>query len=141
LCQWQSNAVFFFSTFCFYRYIFVTEHQLLMLWSVKLCNNLTVINYYVKRAYKVVELPNSTCPTPRHWRDVSDQPNIRIIILEGFNPLNAELNPICHLLTLLEAHHILHVNRIRVKVQWQFVLDVKERHTVSSYWEQIESCS
>jgi len=30
------------------------------------------------------------------------------------NPLNAELNPICHLLTLLGAHHILHVSRIRV---------------------------
>jgi hypothetical protein len=32
------------------------------------------------------------------------------------NPLNAELNPICHLLTLLEAHHILHVSKIRVKI-------------------------
>jgi len=31
------------------------------------------------------------------------------------NPLNAELNFIWHLLTLLEAHHILHVSRIRVK--------------------------
>jgi len=31
------------------------------------------------------------------------------------NPLNAELNPICHLLTLLGAHPILHVSRIRVK--------------------------
>jgi hypothetical protein len=31
------------------------------------------------------------------------------------NPLNAELNPICHLLALLRAHHILHVSRIRVK--------------------------
>jgi len=30
------------------------------------------------------------------------------------NPLNAELNPICHLLALLGAHHILHVCRIRV---------------------------
>jgi hypothetical protein len=29
-------------------------------------------------------------------------------------PLNAQLNPICHLLALLEAHHILHVSRIRV---------------------------
>ena len=29
-------------------------------------------------------------------------------------PLNAELNSICHLLTLLGAHHILHVSRIRV---------------------------
>jgi len=31
-----------------------------------------------------------------------------------FNPLNAELNPICHLLALLKAQHILHVCRIRV---------------------------
>jgi hypothetical protein len=31
------------------------------------------------------------------------------------NPLNAELNPICHFLGLLGAHHILHVSRIRVK--------------------------
>ena len=31
-----------------------------------------------------------------------------------FNPLNTKLNPICHLLALLGAHHILHVNRIRV---------------------------
>jgi len=31
------------------------------------------------------------------------------------NPLNAELNPTCHLLALL-AHRILHVNRIRVNV-------------------------
>jgi hypothetical protein len=31
------------------------------------------------------------------------------------NPLNAEINPICHLLALLGAHHILRVGRIRVK--------------------------
>jgi len=30
------------------------------------------------------------------------------------NHLIAELNPICHLLALLGAHHILHVSRIRV---------------------------
>jgi hypothetical protein len=35
--------------------------------------------------------------------------------LKMLNPLNAELNPICHLLALLGAHHILHVSRIRVK--------------------------
>jgi hypothetical protein len=33
-----------------------------------------------------------------------------------FNPLNAGLNTICHLLALLGAHHILHVSRVRVKV-------------------------
>jgi hypothetical protein len=31
------------------------------------------------------------------------------------NPLNAELNPICHLLALVGTHHILHISRIRVK--------------------------
>ena len=39
---------------------------------------------------------------------------IQIIV---FNLLNAELNPICHLLALLGAHHILHISRIRVKTQ------------------------
>jgi len=32
-------------------------------------------------------------------------------------PLNAKLNPICHLLPLLWAHPILHISRIRVKQQ------------------------
>jgi len=31
-----------------------------------------------------------------------------------FNPLNYELNRICHLLALLGAHHIIHVSRIRI---------------------------
>jgi len=31
-----------------------------------------------------------------------------------FNPLNAELNPICHLLALLGAHHVFHVSGLRV---------------------------
>jgi hypothetical protein len=31
-----------------------------------------------------------------------------------FNPLHAELNPACHLLTLLGAHHIFHVSGLRV---------------------------
>ena len=36
--------------------------------------------------------------------------------LGSINPLNTELNPICHLLALLGARHILHISRIRVKV-------------------------
>ena len=34
---------------------------------------------------------------------------------ENINLLNAELNPICHLLALVGSHHILHVSRVRVK--------------------------
>ena len=33
------------------------------------------------------------------------------------NPLNAELNPIRHLLALVGARHIVHVSRIRVNLQ------------------------
>jgi hypothetical protein len=37
------------------------------------------------------------------------------LFFKRINPLNAELNPTCHLLALVGAHHILHVSRIRVK--------------------------
>ena len=33
------------------------------------------------------------------------------------NPLKAKLNPVCHLLALLGSRHILHVSRIRGKLQ------------------------
>jgi hypothetical protein len=38
----------------------------------------------------------------------------------SFNPINAQLNPICHLLALLGAHHILHVSRIRVNPPYSY---------------------
>jgi len=34
--------------------------------------------------------------------------------LPGFYPLNAELNPVSHLLAFLGVYHIFHVSRIRV---------------------------
>jgi len=37
-----------------------------------------------------------------------------ILVSTLINPLNAELNPICYLLALFGAHHILDVGRIRV---------------------------
>jgi hypothetical protein len=43
------------------------------------------------------------------------------------NPINAELNPICHLLALLEAHHILHVSRIEVKANYTEVYSSENR--------------
>jgi len=48
-----------------------------------------------------------------------------------FNPLNAELNPICHLLALLGAHHILHVSRIRVKY-WHYMKMSRDK-----WWKQV----
>jgi hypothetical protein len=46
---------------------------------------------------------------------LSDNEIIESYYVLSFNPLNAKLNPICHLLALLGARHILHVSRIRVK--------------------------
>jgi len=44
-----------------------------------------------------------------------------IILMQSYiSPLNAELDPICHLLALLGVHHILHVSRVRVKISQLF---------------------
>ena len=43
----------------------------------------------------------------------------------SINPLNAELNPICHLLALLGVHTILHVSRIRVNTYQYFQIFMK----------------
>jgi len=67
--------------------------------------------------YNVVKLTTSS-PT---CSDV-ELTGLRVSGYSEFNSLNAELNPICHLLALLEAHHILHVSRIRVK--WYGTFDV-----------------
>jgi len=57
------------------------------------------------------------------WGDL--QPLLYSYQWRNMNPLNAELNPIYHLLALLGAHHILHVSRIRVnpvKYRYQWVV-------------------
>jgi hypothetical protein len=36
---------------------------------------------------------------------------MRMSLMVVLNPLNAKLNPICHLLALVGAHHIFHVSR------------------------------
>ena len=51
----------------------------------------------------------------------------------ALNPLNAELNPICHLLALLGARHILHVSRIRVKLDSEILYGTVES-TLSGSW-------
>ena len=63
--------------------------------------------------------------------------------LHILNPLNPELNSICYLLTLLGAHHFLHVSRIRVKfltfrllmsyIYGAPILDVSRSHTTTQH--------
>jgi len=60
------------------------------------------------------------------WEEVAKDNRLTDVSSEHensfFNPLNADLNPICCLLALLGAHHFLHVSRIRVKSQqWDCV--------------------
>jgi len=76
-----------------------------------------------------------------HWcrADEGNGLQIRKVAWNVFNPLNAELNPICHFLALLRVHHYLHVSRIRVKslnlrllmpyIYGAPILDVSRSHT------------
>ena len=52
--------------------------------------------------------------------------------VQSINPLNAKLNPICPLLALFGAHHILHVSRVRVKLNSNHTTDA---HRVPDYYQ------
>ena len=49
------------------------------------------------------------------------------------NSLNAESNPICHLLALLGGHHILHVGRIRVTAKIMAHINLAGYHLEEMY--------
>jgi len=42
-----------------------------------------------------------------------------MLLILIFNPLKADLNPICHLLALLGAPYIFHVSGLRVNVEFE----------------------
>ena len=50
--------------------------------------------------------------------------NVDTLSVWHINPLNAKLNPICHLLALLGAHHIFQISRVRVKSQVSVLLNL-----------------
>jgi hypothetical protein len=63
-----------------------------------------------------------------------------VIRINNINPSNSELNPICHLLALLEAHHILHVNRIRFKEAVNIVTSVSHVKACSISTPHFNGC-
>jgi len=75
----------------------------------------------------------------RIYHDIDIHPEM----IEEFNPLNPELNPICYLLALLGAPHFLHVSRIRLKlltfrllmsyIYGAPILDVSRSHTTTQH--------
>ena len=54
------------------------------------------------------------CVASTHSTSVASCLLINWLLTYLINPLNAELNPICHLLALVWTHHIVHVSGIRV---------------------------
>jgi len=56
------------------------------------------------------------------YTDIDLQQKHNLVDCKVFNPLNAELNPICHLLALAGAHHFVDINRIRVNNVLDFTL-------------------
>jgi hypothetical protein len=61
----------------------------------------------IQQIHKTCNLNLEITQKNSKWRSLQ-------FINHTFNPLNAELNPICHLMAFLGAHLILHVSRIRV---------------------------
>ena len=56
-----------------------------------------------------------TLLTRRIWWTPNNVTKWQIGFNSAFNPLNTYFNPMCHVLALLGAHHILHVSGLRFK--------------------------
>jgi hypothetical protein len=83
--------------------------------------NYTISNYYLSLCYSLQYIFKATGYLSSFalflcvWTETVTMHMISKFL---FNPLNSELNSICHLLVLLGAHHIFHVSRIRVKLSY-----------------------
>jgi len=79
----------------------------------------------------------------RDGRSVTDNMFALKIInkkLWAYNPLNAELNPICHLLALLGTHPILHVSRIRDNQSVQYLFTYFQQAYDSIHKDTLWEC-
>jgi hypothetical protein len=87
------------------------------------------------------ELRNSQFQTNRSAPN--EMAYVKLYWQNSIKPLNAELDPICHLLALLGVHHFLHVSRIRFKsltlsllMSYTYgapILDVSRSHTTTQH--------
>jgi hypothetical protein len=90
------------------------------LFSVKLSSS-TVFSFNLTSIYKPLCSEFNRCSSALvlwyldYW-DSTLHVSCLFLTKIGFNPLNAKISPICHVLALLGAHHILHISRIRVNV-------------------------
>jgi len=80
-------------------------------WYPRILRPILILSFIIRQrnlSSVLTLLPNFVCIFRLSMCHIHSSPSI--------NPLNAELNPICHLLVLLGAHHTLHFSRIRVKI-------------------------
>ena len=76
----------------------------------------------IKSHLRMSQTPFDKAPIGLHFlRSVFSTSARNLGVCIQFNPLNAELNPICHLLALVGAHHILHVSGVRVNTTTCFL--------------------
>jgi len=87
--------------------IYTQKRTQLLVWGALSCANITVFMFWGNAPWR-----------SRHSQLPEDR---------NLNPFNAQLNTICHLLTLLGAHPILHISRIRVN---QLISQVKTLQTL-----------
>jgi hypothetical protein len=92
-------------------------------------------------------LNHNSAPVPLVFMYMNFWPIIvRLMSSTILNTLNAELNPICHLLALVGAHPVLHISKIRVKREIMYlflfpklklVLQQKDISWRRHYWRNI----
>ena len=120
----NNNQVSYFAECCSHKTKYCTNYEAPCFYHVLLASIMCSFMQYTDSA---LLLPSLSCYLELHSQ---------------FNPLNAELNPICYLLALL-AHHFFHVSRIRVKsltlrllmsyIYGAPILDVSRSHTTTQH--------
>ena len=72
----------------------------------------------IRRWYQQFQTTGCFCKGKSAGRPRVSEESVERVSQSFCKPLNAQLNLVCHLLPLLETHHILHVSRIRVNPVW-----------------------
>ena len=103
LVVWRGKSYDFISKNCSLKFPSTKRHS---------CVTRKIPKFYYPgssyRSYWITPSKSERLRQIRRW------PFLSTFIPLRSNPLNAELNPNCHFLALLGAHHIFHVSRISV---------------------------
>jgi hypothetical protein len=123
LCSWSGRPAGLFieltwnlSSFDIFRYLSTLQRKNVILFGIK---QLKALLYWIMEVFNLFSPKTHRAKKMYLWKNESLFKYVELssepILKRDSNRLNAELIPICHLLALLGAHHILQVSRIRVK--------------------------